>query len=151
MLKDRKYFAILLANKGVNLLEIVKELSLKHNIKYNRAKLEGDDEYSYVLYMKPNDTWKIANAVKNKHIKFLSKENIISGIIDVNDKGDLLYIYGLSDTDTGAGKIEGDIITPNLKPQFKNMKKVQLVSSKQLDEEHPYEYEHFCFYLREFE
>ena len=67
----------------------------------------------------------------------------------VDDSGFVEIIYFLTDKDAGNGKIEGDIITPNLKLQYKNMKKVQLVSSEQLDEENPQEYEHFCFYLKE--
>ena len=150
MLKDKRCFALLLANKDVDLLGIVQELALKYQIRFNRAKLDGDDKYSYVLYTKSNEFMYIYNAVRNKNIRFLWKSNSFFGMINcVDDSGLINIIYFIKDKDIGAGKIEGDIVTPNLKPQFKNMKKVQLVSSKQLDEEHPYEYEHFCFYLEE--
>ena len=150
MLKDKRCFALLLANKDVDLLGIVQELALKYQIRFNRAKLDGDDKYSYVLYTKSNEFMYIYNAVRNKNIRFLWKSNSFFGMINcVDDSGLINIIYFIKDKDIGAGKIEGDIVTPNLMPQFKNMKKVQLVSSKQLDEGHPYDYEHFCFYLEE--
>ena len=63
-----------------------------------------------------------------------------------NTNGDIIYY--LSNEDLGAGKIEGDIITPNLKKQFQNMKKVPLVSSQQLNRDTPYNYENFVFYIK---
>lgn len=150
MLKNKRCFALLLANKDVDLLGIVQKLALKYQIRFNRVKLDGDDKYSYVLYTKSNEFMCVYNAVRNKNIRFLWKSNSFFGMVDyVDDSGLVNIIYFIKDKDTGAGKIEGDIVTPNLKLQFKNMKKVQLVSSKQLDDEHPYEHEHFCFYLEE--
>lgn len=150
MLKNKRCFALLLANKDVDLLGIVQKLALKYQIRFNRVKLDGDDKYSYVLYTKSNEFTCVYNAVRNKNIRFLWKSNSFFGMVDyVDDSGLVNIIYFIKDKDTGAGKIEGDIVTPNLKLQFKNMKKVQLVSSKQLDDEHPYEHEHFCFYLEE--
>ena len=150
MLKNKRCFTILLPNKCVNLLDIVHKLALNHHIRFNKVKIDGYDEYSYVLYTKRNEFKYIYNAVKNKNIRFLWKDNSFFGMVDyVDDSGFVEIIYFLTDKDAGNGKIEGDIITSNLKLQYKNMKKVQLVSSQQLDEENPQEYEHFCFYLKE--
>ena len=41
----------------------------------------------------------------------------------VDDSGFVEIIYFLTDKDLGVGKIKGDIITPNFKSQYKNMKK----------------------------
>ena len=150
MLKNKRCFALLLPNKGVNLLDIVHKLALNHHIRFNKSQIDGYDEYGYVLYTKRNEFKYIYNAVKNKNVRFLWKDNSFFGMVDyVDDSGFVEIIYFLTDKDAGNGKVEGYIITPNLKLQYKNMKKVQLVSSEQLDEENPQEYEHFCFYIKE--
>ena len=48
MLKNKRCFTILLPNKCVNLLDIVHKLALNHHIRFNKAQIDGYDEYSYV-------------------------------------------------------------------------------------------------------
>lgn len=148
MSKDRKSFAILLADTQTDLIVIVQNISIRKHIKYNRIKLKDDTEYSYVLYTEPQDKQYIFDMCRNKKIKIIWKDKDVFFIIDFknNTKGDIICY--LSNEDEGAGKIEGDMVTLNLKSQFKNLKKVQLVSSKQLDDEQPYNYEHFVFYIK---
>ena len=148
MLKDRESFAILLADAETDLIVIVQNISLGKHIKYNRAKLKDDAEYSYVLYTDTQDKQYIFDMAKNKKLKIIWKDNDFFGIIDFksNTKGDIISY--LSNEDLGEGTLEGDVITPNLKSQFQNIKKVQLVSSKLLDEENPHQYNHFVFYIK---
>lgn len=148
MLKDRESFAILLADTETDLIVIVQNICLRKHIKYNRAKIKDDTEYSYVLYTDPQDKQYVFDMVRNKKLKLVWKDNTDFYIIDFKNstKGDIVSY--LSNEDLGEGTLEGDVITPNLKSQFQNIKKVQLVSSRLLDEENPYQYEHFVFYIK---
>lgn len=148
MLREKESFAILLADAQTDLIVIVQNISLRKHIKYNRAKLKDDAEYSYVLYTGTQDKQYIFDMAKNKKLKIIWKDNDFFGIIDFKNstKGDIVSY--LSNEDLGEGTLEGDVITPNLKSQFQNIKKVQLVSSRLLDEENPYQYEHFVFYIK---
>jgi len=148
MLEDRESFAILLADNNNNLIDVVSKISLRKHIKYNRAKLKDDTEYSYVLYTEPQDKQYVFDMTRNKGLKLVWKDETDFYIIDFssNTKGDIVCY--LSDEDTEQDKIEGDIIKPNLKKEFNNVNKVILISSQQLDETQPNIYEHFCFYIR---
>lgn len=151
MLKDRNSFAILMYDNNYNedLMHIIQKMSEKRHIGFNRCKLNGDNEYSYVLY--DIDKNSLFTMARNKKLKLVWKDDTDFYVIDFknNTKEDIISYLTTDVTDTE--NIEGNIITPNLKLQFRNMKKIQLVSGKQLDDKHPQEYEHFCFYLRKFE
>lgn len=147
MLQNRDNFAILIYDKDYDedLIHIIQKMSVKMHIGFNRCKLNGDTEYSYVLY--DMDKTSLFTVARNKKLKLIWKDNKDFYIIDFrNTKGDIICY--LSNEDLGAGKIEGDIITPNLKKQFQNMKKVPLVSSQQLNRDTPYNYENFVFYIK---
>ena len=145
MLKDRKSFAMLFTNGETDLIVIVQNISLRKHIKYNRVKLKDEIEYSYVLYTEPQDKQYIFDMCRNKKLKMIWKDDIDFYMIDFNNtKGDI--ICNLTTDVTDKVIIEGTIVTPNLK--LNNCKKVMLVSSKQLDEEQPYNYEKFKFYIK---
>lgn len=146
MLKDRKSFAMLFTNGETDLIVIVQNISLRKHIKYNRVKLKDEIEYSYVLYTEPQDKQYIFDMARNKKLELVWKDNTDFYIIDfrTNSKGDI--ICNLTTDVTDKVIIEGTIVTPNLK--LNNCKKVMLVSSKQLDEEQPYNYEKFKFYIK---
>ena len=146
--KDRESFAILLADAETDLIVIVQNISLRKHIKYNRVKLKDDTYYSYLLYTEPQDKQYVFDMARNKKLNLIWKDDTDFYIIDfrTNTKGTITNY--LSDEDLGEETLEGDVITPNLKSQFQNMKKVQSVSSKQLDEENPQKYEHFVFYIK---
>lgn len=147
MLRDRESFAILLADAETDLIVIVQNISLRKHIKYNRVKLKDEIEYSYVLYTEPQDKQYIFDMARNKKLELVWKDNTDFYIIDfrTNSKGDI--ICNLTTDVTDKVIIEGTIVTPNLK--LNNCKKVMLVSSKQLDEEQPYNYEKFKFYIKD--
>lgn len=148
MLQNKNNFAILIYDKDYNedLIHIIQKMSVKRHIGFNRCNFDGDTEYSYVLY--DMDKTSLFAVARNKKLKLIWKDNTDFYIIDFsnNMKGDIICY--LSDKDVGAGILEGNVVVPNLKPQFQNMKKVQLVSSKQLDEETHQKYEHFVFYIK---
>ena len=148
MLQNRKHFAILIYDKDYNedLVHIIQRISMKRHIGFNRCKLDGDAEYSYVLY--DVDKTSLFAMARNKKLNMIWRDDTDFYIIDfrTNTKGTITNY--LSDEDLGEVTLEGDVITPNLKSQFQNMKKVQLVSSKQLDEETIQKYEHFVFYIK---
>ena len=148
MLKDRESFAILLADTETDLIVIVQNISLRKHIKYNRVKLKGDTDYSYVLYTEPQDKQYVFDMARNKKLKIVWKDNTDFYIIDfsTNTKGDIICNLTTDVTDTET--IEGTIVTPNLKSEFDNAKKVMLISSQQLDKEQPYNYEEFKFYIK---
>lgn len=148
MLKDRESFAILLADTETDLIVIVQNIALRKHIKYNRAKLKDDTEYSYVLYTEPQDKQYIFDMCRNKKLKLIWKDDDFFGIIDfsTNTKGDIICNLTTDVTDTET--IEGTIVTPNLKSEFDNAKKVMLISSQQLYKEQPYNYEEFKFYIK---
>ena len=147
-LKNRESFAILLADVETDLIVIAQNICLRKHIKYNRVKLKDDTDYSYILYTDTQDRQYIFDMARNKKLKIIWKDDTDFYIIDfrTNTKGTITNY--LSDEDLGEENLEGDVITPNLKSQFQNMKKVQLVSSKQLDEETPQKYKHFVFYIK---
>ena len=60
--------------------------------------------------------------------------------------GDIICNLTTDVTDTET--IEGTIVTPNLKSEFDNAKKVMLISSQQLERDNPYSYEEFKFYIK---
>ena len=148
MLKDRESFAILLADTETNLVVIVQNICLRKHIKYNRAKLKDDTEYSYVLYTESQDKQYVFDMARNKKLKIVWKDNTDFYIIDfsTNTKGDIVCNLTTDVTDTGT--VEGTIVTPNLKSEFDNCKKIMLVSSHQLDREQPYNYDEFKFYIK---
>ena len=148
MLKDRESFAILLADTETDLMVIVQNISIRKHIKYNRAKLKDDVEYSYVLYTDTQDKQYIFDMAKNKKLKIIWKDNDFFGIIDFKKitKGDI--ICNLTTDVTDIETIEGTIVTPNLKSEFDGCKKVILISSQQLDEVQPYNYEEFKFCIK---
>ena len=133
MLREKESFAILLSDAQTDLIVIVQNISLRKHIKYNRAKLKDDAEYSYVLYTGTQDKQYIFDMARNKKLKIVWKDDIVCNLTtDVTD----------------TGTVEGTIVTPNLKSEFDNCKKVMLVSSQQLDKEQPYNYEEFKFYIK---
>lgn len=146
MLKDRESFAILLADTETDLIVIVQNIALRKHIKYNRAKLKDDAEYSYVLYTDPKDKQYVFDMARNKKLKLIWKDATEFYVIDfsTNTKGDI--VCNLTTDVTDKGIIEGSVITPKLKSD--NYKKVILVSSQQLDRNSPYTYEEFKFYIK---
>lgn len=148
MLQSRASFALLLADKEIDILSIVQKISLRKQIHFNRCKLNDDVEHSYVLYTEPINKQYIFDMARNKKLKLVWKDATDFYVIDfsANTKGDIISY--LSDVNENGEIIEGDVIILNLKPEFQNMKKVQLVSSKQIEDEQPYIYEHFKFYIK---
>lgn len=146
MLREKESFAILLSDAQTDLIVIVQNISLRKHIKYNRAKLKDDAEYSYVLYTGTQDKQYIFDMARNKKLKIVWKDDTDFYIIDFSNKGDIVCNLTTDVTDTGT--VEGTIVTPNLKSEFDNCKKVMLVSSQQLDKEEPYNYEEFKFYIK---
>ena len=146
MLKDRESFAILLADTETDLIVIVQNISLRKHIKYNRVKLKGDTDYSYVLYTEPQDKQYVFDMARNKKLKIVWKDDTDFYIIDFSNKGDI--ICNLTTDVTDIETIEGTIVTPNLKSEFDGCKKVILISSQQLDEVQPYNYEEFKFCIK---
>ena len=146
MLREKESFAILLSDAQTDLIVIVQNISLRKHIKYNRAKLKDDAEYSYVLYAGTQDKQYIFDMARNKKLKIVWKDDTDFYIIDFSNKGDIVCNLTTDVTDTGT--VEGTIVTPNLKSEFDNCKKVMLVSSQQLDKEQPYNYEEFKFYIK---
>ena len=148
MLKDRKSFAILLADKEKNILAIVQNISLRKQIHFNKCKLNSDDDYSYVLYTESKDKYYVWDMARNKKIKLIWKDETDFYVIDFsnNTKGDIICY--LSYENSKEGKIDGDVITPNFKQEFQKCKKVPLVNSQILDKKQPYNYEHFVFGIK---
>ncbi|MBP3831961.1 MAG: hypothetical protein ILA02_06280 [Clostridia bacterium] len=150
MLKDYESFVILLCkddSKG-KIIDTVQKISLRKQIKYNRIKLKGNVEYSYILYAEAKDKQYIFDMARNKKLTILWKDEEFFGIISFKNstKGDTISY--LQNENNNGEKIEGEIIYLNLKKEFTGLKKVMLISTQQLDEENPYTYEHFCFYKR---
>ena len=86
MLKDRESFAILLADTETNLVVIVQNICLRKHIKYNRAKLKDDTEYSYVLYTESQDKQYVFDMARNKKLKIVWKDNKDFNIINIKKK-----------------------------------------------------------------
>ena len=148
MLMDRKSFAILLADKEKSIIAIVQKISLRKQIHFNKCKLNRDDYYSYVLYTESKDKQYIFDIARNKKIKLIWKDETDFYIIDFNNnpKGDIICY--LSYEGFKIEKIEGNVITPNFKQEFQKCKKIPLISSQLLEKNHPYNYEHFLFYIK---
>ena len=72
MLKNKRCFALLLPNKGVNLLDIVHKLALNHHIKFNKVKIDGYDGYTYILYN--IDKSYLFEMARNKGLKLVWKD-----------------------------------------------------------------------------
>lgn len=148
MLKDRKSFAILLADKEKNILAIVQNISLRKQIHFNRCKLNGDEYYSYVLYTEQQNKQYIFDIARNKKITLIWKDETDFYVIDFsnNAKGDIICY--LTYEDSKEGRIYGDVITPNFKHQFQKCTKVPLITSQVLDKDQSYCYEHFVFGIK---
>lgn len=146
-LKDTDRFAILLCNE-INDEKSIKgnilKISLRKQVHFNWAKV--DEQNTAILY-NPDKLY-LFNMASNKKLKFIWKSGEDFFIIDFckNTKGDIINY--LTFEETKEGKIEGDIKYFNLKKEFNNVSKVQLVSSQQLDEKEPYVYEHFKIYIK---
>ena len=71
MLQDRANFAILIYDKDSNedLIHIIQKMSAKRHIGFNRCKLNGDAEYSYVLY--DVDKTSLFAMARNKKLKLI--------------------------------------------------------------------------------
>ena len=148
MLKDKESFTILLGedDSKEKIIDTVQKISLRKQIKYNRIKLKGNKEYSYILYTESKDKQYIFDVARNKRIKLVWKDDTEFYIIDFskNTKGDIIC-YLENDNNNGE-KFEGEIVYLNLKQAFAGLKKVMLISKQQIDAENPFKYEHFCFY-----
>lgn len=110
--------------------------------------MKDDTEYSYMLYTEPQVKQYIFDMCRNKKLKLIWKDNADFNIIDFkkNNKGDI--ICNLTTDATDKRTVEGNIITPKLKSEFSNCKKVMFISSLQLDKKQPYNYEEFKFYIK---
>ena len=145
-LKDLDNFAIILCNE-INdekaLIDVLGKICLKTGTRYNRVKI--DDEICYLLYT-VNKVY-MFNMGANKRLKFIWKDADDFYIVDFsnNTKGNI--ISHLTFDNTTGERIDGAIMYYNLKKEFKQSKKVPLVSSKLLDEKEPYTYEHFTLYM----
>lgn len=146
-LKDLDNFAILLRNE-INdekaLIDVLGKICLKTGTRYNRVKI--DDEICYLLYT-VNKVY-MFNMGANKRLKFIWKDADDFYIVDFsnNTKGNIIS-HLTFDITTGE-RIDGAIMYYNLKKEFNRVGKVPLVSSKLLDEQEPYTYEHFCIYIK---
>lgn len=146
-LKDLDNFAIILCNE-INdekaLIDVLGKICLKTGTRYNRVKI--DDEICYLLYT-VNKVY-MFNMGANKRLKFIWKDAEDFYIVDFsnNTKGNI--ISHLTFDNTTGGRIDGTIMYYNLKKEFNRVGKVPLVSSKLLDEQEPYTYEHFCIYIK---
>ena len=108
----------------------------------------------------------VAKVVRNGKLEVVQSRELVPGDVVVLETGDFIpadlriieavnlksqesALTGESvPVDKTPDKIEGDIIYPNLKIEFKKVTKVMLISSQQLDETQPNIYEHFCFYIQ---
>lgn len=142
-LEDVETFALVLDNDDNSLLA---KICIRQHVSFNRVYLCEDEKPYFVVY-NVNKQY-MFNIGTNKKLKFIWKDLDNFFIIDFknNTKGDI--INHLTFEKNVGNKIEGDIVIPNLKEPFKSLKKVQLVSSKQLDDDTPLLYEHFTFYIK---
>ena len=120
MLKDYESFVILLCkddSKG-KIIDTVQKISLRKQIKYNRIKLKGNVEYSYILYAEAKDKQYIFDMARNKKLTILWKDEEFFGIISFKNstKGDTISY--LQNENNNGEKIEGEIIYLNLKKEF---------------------------------
>ena len=146
-LKNIDNFAILLHNEANDEKSIkgnILKISLRKQVHFNWAKV--DEQNTAILY-NPDKAY-LFNMGANKKLKLIWKSEEDFYIIDFskNTKGDILNY--LTFEETKEGKIEGDIKYFNLKKEFNRASKVPLISSKLLDEQEPYTYEHFTIYIK---
>lgn len=145
-LKEIESFTMLLKDKENNISNILTNISSRQHISFNSIK--SNDGIEYILYTRPQDKKYVFDMARIKKLKIIWKDKDDFYIIDFknNTKGDIVCNLTTDVTDTGT--VEGTIVTPNLKSEFDNCKKVMLVSSQQLDKEQPYNYEEFKFYIK---
>ena len=149
MLKDKESFFILLCEDETDELEmidIVQKISLREHIGYASVKIYGRNNASYIFY-NPDKRY-IFEMARNKKLTIVWKDKEFFGIISFKDntKGDINYY--LEDENNNGEKFEGEIITLNVKKEYRR----PVYNSRQLlDDEKPYNYEYFCFYQKESE
>ena len=145
-LKEIESFTMLLKDKENNISNILTNISSRQHISFNSIK--SNDGIEYILYTRPQDKKYVFDMARIKKLKIIWKDKDDFYIIDFknNTKGDI--VCNLTTDVTYTGTVEGTIVTPNLKSEFDNCKKVMLVSSQQLDKEQPYNYEEFKFYIK---
>ena len=146
-LKDVESFAILLCNKANDensISNIVKKISLRKHIPFNRLTI--NDEKSYILYNV--DKTYLFNIGTNKRLKFIYKNAEVFYIIDFSDNTKGNIIHYLTFSETTAEKIKGFIEYPNINKQFQNEKHLPLFCNGLLEEDEPLIYKHFCIYIK---
>ena len=146
-LKNIENFAILLCNKANDensISNIVKKISLRKHIPFNRLTI--NDEKSYILYNV--DKTYLFNIGTNKTLKFIYKNAEVFYIIDFSDNTKGNIIHYLTFNETTAEKIKGFIEYPNIKKQFQNEKHLPLFCNGLLEEDEPLIYKHFCIYIK---
>ena len=148
MLKDKYSFTIIICEDETEeekIRDTVQKISLRKQIKYNGIKLKGNEEYSYILYTEAKDKQYIFNMATNKKLTVVWKDNEFFEITSFknNTKGDVICY--LENENNNGEKFEGEIITLNLKPEYKG-RKIMLISNIVLDNIEPFKYEHFEFY-----
>ncbi len=148
MLRDYETFAILMCDEDIDekeLKDIIDKIVLRTHIGYNIAKIcsATSEITAYVLY-NPDKQY-VFEMARNKKLIIIWKDKDFFGCISFKDntKGDIVYY--LEESDNNGEKIEGEIIKPNVKPQYIG-KLLMLIGSKALDENEPYLYEPFCYY-----
>lgn len=150
-LNDLDNFAILLNDGTNNLIDIIRKISIRKQVHFNWIKI--DSQTTAVLYNV--DKSYIYNFGANKKLKFMWKNADDFYIVDFknNTKGDITSYLTFEKTDKIA--ISGNIKYFNLKPlknvpeQYKGKPiKIPLVSSQQLDEQKPYNFEDFTIYIK---
>ena len=146
-LKDVESFAILLCNEANDensISNIVRKISLRKHIPFNRLTINGGK--SYILY--DVDKTYIFNMGTNKRLKFIYKNADEFYIIDFsnNIKGNIINHLTLNEKT--AKKIKGFIEYPNIKKQFQNEKHLPLFCNGLLEEDEPLIYKHFCIYIK---
>ena len=144
MLKEP--FALLMSDEETDekkLSDIVEKISIRRHIKYNKVKLYAKYEQAYILY-NPDKEY-VFEMARNKHLKIIWKdeESFMCISFKNNPKGEILY-YLEESNNKEEFVIEGDIIQPNIKSEYKG-RKIMLVASKVLDENESYLYKHFGF------
>jgi len=139
-------FAMLMCDEETDknkLKDIVEKISLRKHIRYNRVIIHGEYETAFILY-NPNKEY-VFEMARNKHLKIIWKDNNFFGGISFKNstKGEIIY-YLEECNNEGENVIEGEIIKPNVKPEYKG-RKIMLISSMVLDKKEPYIYEKLCF------
>lgn len=147
-LKDIDRFAIL--NDGdvndLELINVVKKLCLKSRCTFNNVKINS--KLCYIVYnTNKKYLWELG---AQKKLKFIYKDGEDFFIVDFKNstKGNIICYLSFDETDEAIGKIKGNIEYINIKSQYKkNINKIPLVSSKLIDENEPYTYQPFVFYI----